>query len=494
MMDDQRSVMADVRRGMIPAHIYNDRDIFELEKERVFGRAWLFVAHESEIATPGDYVVRRLLEDSFIVTRDESGVIRAHFNMCLHRGMQICRAEMGNASHFRCPYHGWSYRNDGRIVGLPFHQDAYGGEAGFKRKGQRLLPAPRLDSLNGLIFISLDPEAPPLREYLGDFAFYLDYYTKQSPSGIELRGPQRWRVKANWKIGAENFAGDMYHTPQTHTSVVEIGLFREPKAEKRKDGATYWAGNGGGTTYKLPDGDLDERLRYVGYPQEMIERMKLAWSSEQLTVVGRDGFMISAASVFPNLSFVHNWPRVADSDDVLPFISIRLWQPISENETEVLSWFAVDTEAPEEFKALSYKAYLMCFGSTGMFEQDDVENWVSLTNTAAGSMARRLRLNSRMGILADGSDVAPTLTAEQFAGPGSARTGYSEFNQRALLERWADHLERPSPTTDSLGVRDPEDAPAGPVPDDADSGADPGEDPPVLEHVPSEDAPEVTGA
>ena len=100
--------------------------------------------------------------------------------MCLHRGMQVCRAEMGNASHFRCPYHGWSYRNDGRIVGLPFHQDAYGGEAGFKRKGQRLLPAPNLATYNGMIFVSLDPAAPPLEEFLGDFRFYLDYYTKQS--------------------------------------------------------------------------------------------------------------------------------------------------------------------------------------------------------------------------------------------------------------------------------------------------------------------------
>ncbi|MGB8391426.1 MAG: aromatic ring-hydroxylating dioxygenase subunit alpha, partial [Mycobacterium sp.] len=91
----------------------------------------------------------------------------------------------------------------------------------------------------------------------------------------------------------------------------------------------------------------------------------------------------------------------------------------------------------------SYKAYLMCFGSTGMFEQDDVENWVSLTNTAAGSMARRLLLNSRMGLLEDGTEVAPPLTREQFSGPGVARKGYSEFNQRELLRRWADDLESP---------------------------------------------------
>ncbi|MGH3356767.1 MAG: Rieske 2Fe-2S domain-containing protein [Nocardioidaceae bacterium] len=448
-MADQSTVFADVRRGLIPAHIYNDDEIFALERDRLFSRAWLFVAHESELPHVGDYVVRRVLEDSFIISRDQSGQVRAMFNMCLHRGMQVCRAEMGNASHFRCPYHGWSYRNDGRLVGLPFHREAYGGEAGFSRKGQTLLPAPALDTYNGLVFISLDPEAPPLREYLGDFAFYLDYYTRQSSAGIELRGPQRWRIKANWKIGAENFAGDMYHTPHTHTSVVEIGLFREPKAEKRKDGNTYWAGKGGGTTYKLPEGTLEERLAYVGYPDEMIERMKQTWTPEHLAVVGDNGFMVSAASVFPNLSLVHNWPRVADSDDVLPFISIRQWQPISAGETEVLSWFAVDKEAPSDFKRLSYKAYLMCFGSSGMFEQDDVENWVSLTSTAGGSMARRLRLNSRMGMLADDSPVVEPLGPDRFAGPGVAHVGYGEYNQRHLLREWAGHLERPAPTTET---------------------------------------------
>ena len=410
-MTDLAEITAHVRDGMIPAHIYNDDEIFALERDRVFGRAWIFVAHESEIPEPGDYVVRRVLQDSFIITRDEQGTVRAHFNMCLHRGMQVCRAEMGNASHFRCPYHGWSYRNDGRLVGLPFHQDAYGGDAGFRRADQRLLPAPRLDSCNGLIFICLDLQAGELTDYLGDFRFYLDYYTNQSASGIELRGPQRWRIGPTGRSARRTSPATCTTRRRPTPRVVEIGLFREPKAEKRKDGCTYWAGNGGGTTYKLPPGDFDERVRYVGYPQVMVDRMRERLTASQQQLIGADGFMISAATVFPNLSFVHNWPRVGDRDDVLPFISLRQWQPISASETEVLSWFAVDAEAPEEFKALSYKAYLMCFGSTGMFEQDDVENWVSLTSTAAGAMARRLLLNSRMGLLADGREVVPPLAA-----------------------------------------------------------------------------------
>ena len=118
-MLDLAAVVEQVRRGMVPAHVYADPEIFALERDRLFARSWVFLAHESEIPDPGDYVVRRVLADSFIVARDESGVVRVMFNMRLHRGMQLCRAEMGNASHFRCPYHAWTYRNDGRLAACP---------------------------------------------------------------------------------------------------------------------------------------------------------------------------------------------------------------------------------------------------------------------------------------------------------------------------------------------------------------------------------------
>jgi phthalate 3,4-dioxygenase subunit alpha len=434
------AIAEDIRHGMVPAHIYSDPDVFELERERLFARAWVFLAHESEVRSPGDYVVRRVVDDSFIVVRDEAGVVRVHFNMCLHRGMQVCRAEVGNASHFRCPYHGWSYRNDGRLAGLPFHQDAYGGDDGLVRADHRLLPAPRVDTVDGMVFASLAPDGPSLREHIGDFAFYLGMYTHQSDAGVELRGPQRWRVRANWKIACENFAGDMYHTPHTHRSVVDIGLFREPTAIKRKEGALYMAGAGGGTTYKLPPGDFAERMRYVGYPDEMVDRARAAWSPGQAAMVGTDGFMVSAATLFPNLSFVHNWPQVDDTGRVVPFISVRQWQPVSSTETEVLSWFAVDRHAPEDFKRDSYRAYLMCFGSSGMFEQDDVENWVSITKVSQGTLARRLRLNSRMGLTS--TDEVINQPVPGFAGPGVARVGYSESNQRSWLTMWAGHLYR----------------------------------------------------
>jgi phenylpropionate dioxygenase-like ring-hydroxylating dioxygenase large terminal subunit len=438
VITDVSEIVGYVDRGLIPAYVYSDQEVFELEKERVFGKVWMYLAHESEIPDPGDYVVRRILDDSFIVVRDANGQVRVLFNMCTHRGMQVCRAEVGNASHFRCPYHAWTFKNTGELVGLPHHRDAYGGNKGFRKEEGALLTPPSVDSYNGMIFASLDENAPSLDEYLGGFKFFLDFYTRQSEEGLEVTGPQRWRIKANWKIGAENFAGDTYHTPHTHHSVVEIGLFREPKASKRKLGALYFADIGGGTTYHLPPGGFDEKVSYVGYPESMIENMKRTFSPEQQAMVAEAGFMPSAATALPNLSFVHNWPQVNEEGLVVPFISIRQWQPVSATETEVYSWFAVDKNAPDWYKEASYKAYLMCFGSSGMFEQDDVENWTSITTVAKGQLARRLNLFSRMGLDKQGELLSEPL--ENWPGPGRAFTGFGEYNQRSLLRLWGQYM------------------------------------------------------
>lgn len=432
---DIPGIVRDIEQGWIPATVYSDPEIFELEKERVFGKAWVFLAHESEIPQPGDYVVRRIVDDSFIVVRSEHGEVRVLFNMCLHRGMQVCRSELGNASHFRCPYHGWTYKNDGELTGVPFHKDAYGGEEGLRKEDMALLSAPRSETYNGMIFASLDPDAPGLEEYLGDFKWYLDFYTRQSEAGLEFMGPQRWRVEANWKIGMDNFAGDTYHTPHTHRSGVEIGLMQDHKGGKRKQGAVYWAGIGGGTTYKMSAGGLEENLAYVGYPKEVIENMKQMWSPEQQAMVSQDGFMISAGSIFPNLAFVHNWPKVSQDGTVAPFITFRVWQPVGPTSMEILSWFAVDKQAPESFKKASYKAYVMLFGSSGTFEQDDVENWTSITNVAKGQLARRHKLHSRMGISPEGDLLRSPV--DGWPGPGIAFTGFGEYNQRNAWKIWS---------------------------------------------------------
>src|SRR5215471_3996019 len=94
--------------GVISRRIFADTEVYEWELERIFGRAWFFIGHESEIPACGDMVARQCGVDPVILVRDQSGVVRAFLNSCRHRGMRLCRTDRQRATTLRCPYHGWS--------------------------------------------------------------------------------------------------------------------------------------------------------------------------------------------------------------------------------------------------------------------------------------------------------------------------------------------------------------------------------------------------
>jgi 3-phenylpropionate/trans-cinnamate dioxygenase alpha subunit len=110
------NVLVDDARGRISRRIYADPEIHVLEQERIFRRAWGFLAHESEVPNPGDYIERALAGEPVIIIRGNDGKVRALLNSCRHRGMRVVRADRGNASFLRCPYHGWSYSREGQLV------------------------------------------------------------------------------------------------------------------------------------------------------------------------------------------------------------------------------------------------------------------------------------------------------------------------------------------------------------------------------------------
>lgn len=146
----------------VPAARYGDPAFAALEQEAVFGRSWLMVAHADEVRTPGDYLLVDQLPQPVMLLRGHDGQVRAFYNTCMHRGTALVTERCGNTGRrLTCPYHSWVYDLEGTLVGLP---DA-GNFSDLDRDEHALGPI-RCETWGPLIFINLDPQAPPLAEYL----------------------------------------------------------------------------------------------------------------------------------------------------------------------------------------------------------------------------------------------------------------------------------------------------------------------------------------
>jgi PAH dioxygenase large subunit len=414
----------DSAQGVVSREAFVSDDVYRLELARIFEKGWVFLAHENEIPMAGDYVVRTLGKAPVIVIRNRDASIKAMLNSCRHRGAKLCRSDAGNTARFVCPYHGWTYEQDGRLITTTFDAHMPAG-MDFSRWG--LIPVARLGTYRGLVFGSWDPDAAELETYLGDFRWYIDCFLGRTPAGMQvLAPPHRWRVKANWKIGALNFIGDSQHVFTTHVGPTTLNPLRSSrsgftKVAERSVQIITTGGHGCTLSYLAPGMSEDA---YRTHDPGLTAIYATMLTPAQMHVLHH--IRVAVGNVFPNLSFIET--QAGSGQKAL---IVRQWHPLSGSEMEILSWVLAEKEAPEAYKAEVLNSGFHNFGAAGVFEQDDVELWASATQAADNAIAQQYPYSFHTGLPLINNPIP------DYEGPGRAfRPVLAEVIQFEFMRHW----------------------------------------------------------
>jgi phenylpropionate dioxygenase-like ring-hydroxylating dioxygenase large terminal subunit len=192
----------------MPAWAYSNAELGRLELERVLLPSWQIVCHVSSLAKAGDYVTFDLGPESVIVLRDRDGAIRGFHNVCRHRGARILDGSGNCPGPMTCPYHGWSYRHDGSLVGVPVRDSFPGLE-----RAQFGLRTVRVDTVLGFVFVALRGDPPPLAQTWGPLLEELAPYRIEEMVQLGPISEEVWDV--DWKLAMDNYL-ESYHVPIGH--------------------------------------------------------------------------------------------------------------------------------------------------------------------------------------------------------------------------------------------------------------------------------------
>ncbi len=421
-----------------------DERVFELEKERLWPNIWHFVVHESEIPKPGDFVVRAIgPTDEVLAIRGQDNKIRIFLNMCSHRGLKLVKAEKGNSKFITCPYHGWTFNGNGKLIGVPLESIAY-GELDKERYGLLELKS---ESYAGFVFSTLNENPEPLENYLGEIKWYMDILFRRNSSGYQFFPPERRIIKFNWKMGADSFVHDVYHFVITHKSASSLYSFEYIKniisgyqiASKKGHNIRFLGKDGKGRGFPAEFFPI----LYPIWEPAVVEEAKKLLEPKQFELFSLS-YHISGL-VFPNLGFFNGIRKLPDVDlDYpksvgIPHISFRLLRPINTDTTEYYNWFVVEKDADEEFKNLSYRTFMNGFGAGGVVETDDIEHWTMITKASKYStnFTRKIKVPYKLG---------DNLTSlKDFMGPHGEEldiipTGLTEKSARYMWRRILDYL------------------------------------------------------
>ena len=357
-----------VKRDRVHSRIYTDPGIFELEMARIFGKAWLFIGHESEIPAAGDYKLRKMGRTSVIFVRGRDKTVRVLMNRCRHRGAQVCESEQGNTRQFTCWFHGWSFENTGKLLGVT----QPGGYTRPMTDGDMdLTAAPRMESYRGFVFASLSETGLPLKEELGLAASRLDILIDASPTGEVFldAGQHKTSYRGNWKM----VGMDGYHPNYLHGSVVaswkrneDSGLGSTHRDDPYSDTALSRTRDLGYGHCQLDL--LQQRLKQYerhcefvnGFKggADYIAAMHKAYGAERaklLIAAGGDPHV----GLFPNLQIINN--------------HVRIITPVTIDHTELLMLPVRIGGMSDEMNAGRLRQHESFYGPCGSGSPDDAE-------------------------------------------------------------------------------------------------------------------------
>ena len=351
---DKTEIESLVETDRVHRRVYTDPEIFALEAERIFGRAWILLGHDSQIREPGDWIRATIGSREVVAIRGADGEIRVLHNRCPHRGMAVCVPPKGGGRRLVCPYHGWAFDTAGKLLGVP-QPGGYDGGPGTGEARPSMAAVARVGSYRGFVFASLADDGPTLDDYLGDIRDTLDNFCDRAPEGeVEMVGPPlRQTFAGNWKLHMENSV-DAVHPGFVHRSSVESarGHIAETGAAEDADQAVQmfnangftldeWDSIGihgydGGHVFMdgfYRGGIIDPDRRDPVF-QEYKARMVAAYGEERM---GR----IFARETFNNLIY----PNISINTR---FQQLRVIRPVAVDRTDIHSYVFRLKGAPEE--------------------------------------------------------------------------------------------------------------------------------------------------
>ncbi|WP_314141404.1 Rieske 2Fe-2S domain-containing protein [Buttiauxella noackiae] len=355
-------------------NIFIDEQLFELEMKHIFEGGWVYLAHESQIPEPGDYFTLTLGRQPVIITRDKKSELHGLINSCAHRGAMLCRRKAGNKSSFTCPFHGWTFSNNGKL--LKAKDESVGGyPENFKQHGSHdLKKLPRFESYRGFLFGSLSEDVMPLNDYLGETLKIIDLIVDQAPDGLEvLQGASSYIYEGNWKLGAENGA-DGYHVSVVHWNYASTMSRRnyEEEGTQAVDANGWSKSIGGGYGFEhghmlLWTRALNPQVRPVFAERDRLTAQFGELRADQMVNETRN------LCLYPNVYLMDQFST-----------QIRVIRPLAVDKTEVTIYcFAPKGEAPET-RATRIRQYEDFFNVSGMGTPDDLEEFRACQNGYLG--------------------------------------------------------------------------------------------------------------